>query len=320
MDEIVVLAEAPDLEIDYLADFQQHKKVRQNLFYTTEGAETFYTYRGAELEEIRSDDEHAFFARQPFWTAERCIAFVSLGCGNAGPEKPLLRISHNAGVPVAYFGVDSSRTMLGLAQRNLADEHFPKKFVLADFIRPDFVDKWRPHLAGYDTQVYAMLGGTFGNFEQAVIAEALARIVPAGDYLYLDVVPQYETAALNDQLRNRLIRLPQNLGLFFASLLEKLCIEPTAGDLIGEEVYEADVDALRYVVSFRVREALEFPCFGGIVHCLPGEAIELMNVRAYKPAALQHFMAGWGFRYLDTYTPNVGNLAHLWQRFLFQRV
>jgi len=25
------------------------------------------------------------------------------------------------------------------------------------------------------------------------------------------------------------------------------------------------------------------------------------------------------FRYLDTYTPDVGNLAHLWQRFLFQR-
>ncbi|HOT91007.1 MAG TPA: class I SAM-dependent methyltransferase [Anaerolineae bacterium] len=323
MDELIVLAEAPELEFDYLADFQQHKKVRQNLFYTTEGAETFYTYRGAELAEICSDDECAFFARQPFWTADRRIAFVSLGCGNAGPEKPLLQAAntvHSAGGPsVVYFGVDSSRTMLELAQQNLAEEHFPKKFVLADFIRPDFVEKWRPHLAGFDTQVYAMLGGTFGNFEQAVIAEALARIVPDGHYLYLDVVPQFDTPDKNEQLRNRLIHLPQNLSLFFINLLEKLCIDQAAGELVSEEIYEADVDALRYVVSFRVREPLEFPCFGGVVRCLPGEAIELMNVRAYKPAALQKFMAGWGFRYLDTYTPDVGNLAHLWQRFLFQK-
>ncbi len=320
MDEMIVLAEAPDLEFDYLADFQQHKKVRQNLFYTTEGAETFYTYREAELAEMCSDDECAFFARQPFWTADRRIAFVSLGCGNAGPEKPLLHTAHAVGYPVAYFGVDSSRTMLRLAQQNLADEPFPKTFVLADFVRPDFVDKWRPHLAEYDTQVYAMLGGTFGNFEQTVIAEVLARIVPNGDYLYLDVVPQFETPDENEQLRNRLVRLPQNLSGFFASLLEKLCIDQTAGELVGEEIYEADVDALRYVASFRVREPLEFPCFGGVVRCLPGESIELMNVRAYKPAALQKFMADWGFRYLDTYMPDVGNLAHLWQRFLFQSV
>jgi len=307
------------LEFDYLADFQQHKKVRQNLFYTTEGAETFYTYRGAELAEMCSDDECAFFARQPFWTVERHIAFVSLGCGNAGPEKPLLHAAQAAGYPVAYFGVDSSRTMLNLAQQNLADEPFSKKFVLADILRPDFVDKWHPLVAGYDTQVYAMLGGTFGNFEQTVIAEALARIVPAGDYLYLDVVPQFETPDKNEELRNRLVHLPQNLSLFFANLLEKLCIDQTAGELVGEEIYEEDVDALRYVASFRVREALEFPCFGGIVRCLPGESIELMNVRAYKPTALQKFMADWGFRYLDTYTPDVGNLAHLWQRFLFQK-
>lgn len=319
MGEIVVLAEAPELEFDYLADFQQHKKVRQNLFYTTEGAETFYTYRGAELAEMCSDDECAFFARQPFWTEERRIAFVSLGCGNAGPEQPLLHTAHAAGYSVAYFGVDSSQMMLNLAQQNLADEPFSKTFVLADILRPDFVDKWRPLLADYGAQVYAMLGGTFGNFEQRVIAEALARIVPAGDYLYLDVVPQFETPDKNKALRNRLVRLPQNLSGFFASLLEKLCIDQAAGELVGEEIYEEDVDALRYVASFRVREPLEFPCFGGVVRCLPGESIELMNVRAYKPAALQHFMAGWGFHYLDTYTPDVGNLAHLWQRFLFQK-
>ncbi|HQE92858.1 MAG TPA: class I SAM-dependent methyltransferase [Anaerolineae bacterium] len=319
MDDIMVLAETPDLEFDYLADFQQHKKVRQNLFYTLEGAETFYTYRGEELQEISTDDEYAFFARQPFWTAARRSAFVSLGCGNAGPEKPLLHTAHAAGKSVAYFGVDSSRAMLNLAQRNLAAEDFPRTFVLADFTRPDFVARWRPHLTGFDVQLYALLGGTFGNFEQDVIAEALARIVPAGHFLYLDVVPQYATETQNAQLRSHLMRLPQNLSRFFENLLEKLGLDQTCGELINEERYEASTGAWRYVVQFHVHEALDFPCFGGIVHLMPGESIELMNVRAYQPAALQQFLAGWGFCYVDTYTPDVGHMPHLWQRFLFQK-
>lgn len=320
MEDIVVLAEAPDLEFDYLSDFQQHKKVRQNLFYTTEGAETFYTYRGEELQEIRSDDEYTFFTRQPFWATARHIAFVSLGCGNAGPEKPLLRIAHAEGAPIAYWAVDSSQQMLTLAQHNLADEYFPRTFVLADFVRPDFVDEWRPFLVEYDAQVYALLGGTFGNFEQDVIAETLARIIPEGQYLYLDVVPQYETEAQNEQLRNRLIHLPQNLSRFFENLLGKLDLDQTCGELAAEEVDEAVTGALRYVVRFHVHEALDFPCFGGIVHLKPDESIELMNVRAYKPMILQQFLAQWGFRYVDTYTPDVGHLAHLWQRFLFQKL
>ncbi|MBN2389953.1 MAG: L-histidine N(alpha)-methyltransferase [Anaerolineae bacterium] len=336
MDEIIVLTEGPDLEIDYLADFQQHKKVRQNLFYTTEGAETFYTYRGEELQEIHSDDECAFFARQPLWSEDRRIAFVSLGCGNAGPEKPLLHTAHAAGYPVAYFGVDSSRAMLDLAQRNLTAEPVPQTFVLADFTRSDFVEQWqtlmqtltrphqrphqRPHLPGFDVQLYTLLGGTFGNFEQDVIAKTLARIVPEGQYLYLDVVPQYETETQNEQLRNRLIHLSQNLSRFFENLLEKLGLDQTCGELVTEEVDEPATGALRYVVQFHVHEALDFPCFGGIVRLMPGESIELMNVRAYKPTVLQQFLAQWGFRYIDTYTPDVGHLAHLWQRFLFQKL
>lgn len=319
MNNIVVLAEESDLEIDYLADFQQHKKVRQNLFYTLEGAETFYTYRGEELQEIRSEDEYAFFSRQPFWTTARRIAFVSLGCGNAGPEKPLLHIAHAEGAPITYLAVDSSRQMLMMAQQNLAGEHFPKKFVLADFAKPDFADKLRQHLTGCDAQFYALLGGTFGNFEQEVIAEVLARIVPEGHYLYLDVVPQYETEMQNAQLRDRLIRLPQNLSRFFENLLGKLGLDQTCGELVNEEIDEATTGALRYVVQFHVHEALDFPCFGGVVHLNPGESIELMNVRAYNPAALQQFLAQWGFGYVDTYTPDVGNLSHLWQRFLFRR-
>ena len=320
MRDIIEFVNDDVLTIDYLADLQQHKRVRQNLFYTTEGAETFYTYRGSDLEEIRWEDEVAFFKRQAFWTEDKRVAFVSMGCGNAGAEKMLLRTLHAEGYRVGYFGIDASRAMLGLARDNLADEGFERAFILADFTAPDFAAKLDALLAGYDARVYAVLGGTFGNFEQARIAEILAGVIPAGAYLYLDVVPQFDADAANARLRQRLVDLPQNLSGFFAQLLTKLNIDPAAGELFAEEICEAETGAFRYTACFRARDALDFTAFGVTVHLDPGECLELLNVRAYDPASLRAFLAGWGFRYLDAYVPDVGNLVHLWQRFLFLKM
>ena len=317
MHDIIEFVNNDTLEIDYLADLQQHKKVRQNLFYTTDGAASFYTYRDTDLHEIRWEDEVAFFKKQPFWTKDKRVAFVSLGCGNAGAEKMLLRTLHAEGYHVAYFGVDSSRAMLELAQANLAGEAFERAFLLADFSRADFVTALRATLADFDTRIYAVIGGTFGNFEQGEIAEILASIIPAGDYLYLDVVPQFPSDEENCRLRERLINLPHNLSGFFTRLLEKLCIDPASGELFAEEICEDDVGAFRYTACFRAHEAIDFPAFGGTIHLDPDECLELLNVRAYDPESLQTFLAGWGFAFLEAYVPNVGSMVHLWQRFLF---
>jgi uncharacterized SAM-dependent methyltransferase len=317
---IIELVNGGVLEIDYLADLQKHKKVRQNLFYMTGGAASFYTYRDADFHEIRWADEVAFFKRQPFWTKDKRVAFVSLGCGNAGAEKMLLRTLHAEGYHVAYLGVDSSRAMLELAQANLAGETFARTFLLADFSRADFVTALRAFLADFDTCIYAMIGGTFGNFEQGEIAAMLANIIPAGDYLYLDVVPQFPSDEENCRLRERLIHLPQNLSGFFMRLLEKLSIDPASGELSAEEICEDDVGAFRYTACFRPHETIDFPAFDGTVHLDSGECLELLNVRAYDPASLQTFLAGWGFAFLEAYIPDVGTMAHLWERFLFRRM
>ena len=308
------------LVIDALADLVEHKKVRQNLFYTTEGAETFYTYRGTDLKEIRWEDEVAFFKQQPFWIKGKRIAFVSLGCGNAGAEKMLLRTMHAEGYAVDYFGIDASRAMLELARDNLADEAFERAFILADFTLPDFVTQLQTLLDGYDEQVYAVLGGTFGNFEQHTITEIIAGIIPAGRYLYLDVVPQFPSEDDNCTLRERLVNLPHNLNAFFAQMLEKLCIDQTCGELFTVEVCEDEIGAYRYTACFRAKTPVDFDGFGETVHLDPGECLELLNVRAYDPELLREYVVGGGFDFLDTYVPDVGAMVHLWQRFLFERL
>ncbi len=319
MGNLIVVSPDRDLEIDYFADFQKHRRVRQNLFYTTEGAETFYTYRGEDLAQIRWEDEYDFFVHQPFWSKNVRIAFISLGCGNAGAEKMLLNHAHHNAYQVAYFGVDSSRAMLELAQQTLQESSFEKAFFLADFTKDAFRRKLHEYVDAFSTRIYAMLGGTFGNFDQQEITSLLRDLLNEGDYLYLDIVPRYASEDQNLHLRARLAQLHQNLHEFFVRLLEKLCIPVESGVLLSEEVPDEALDAWRYVFFFEATEPLTFPCFGGQMSLLPGERIELLNVRAYNPNALKAFLNQQGFVLVDEYIPDVGNLKHLWQRFLFKK-
>ncbi len=317
VENIIVMSPEQALEKDYLAEFRRTKVVPQNLFYTAQGAESFYTYRQADLRKICWQDEVDFFAEQPFVTPERPLAFISLGCGNAGAEKMLLRAlatSHT----VAYFGVDSSRAMLHLAQETLAEETFTRRYVLADFTHEQFRTKLQPHIAPYDVHIYALIGGTFGNFEQHAIADALDQMLRPGEYLYIDVVPKQEGQV--DDLRGRFARLPHNLPRFFEGLLEKLGLDPEAGHWVSEEIVENELDTLRYTFFFELEGPVTCRCFGGAMALAPGERIQLMTIRAYDPPALKAFMVERGFVYVDTCLPDVGDLPHLWQRFLFKKV
>jgi len=212
--EIVVLSGQADLEIDYLEEFKRTKKVPNNLFYTSEGAVSFYTYRGEDIDQIRWQDEFNFFQNQDFWNQTSHLAFVSLGCGNAGAEKMFLHTAHQQGMPIDYIGVDSSDSMLDLAIDNLKDEPFNTTFILADFTTAEFRKALASYTDSYDTVIYAMIGGTFGNFNQTFIVNELQNILPPGSYLYLDVVPQYNSEDENALLRDRFSRLPDNLDLF----------------------------------------------------------------------------------------------------------
>jgi hypothetical protein len=318
--DILVWTPQQNLEQGYLQRFQESKTVCQNLFYTANGASSFYSYRQVDLQEINWEDEYRFFLRQPFWSPDHNLAFVSLGCGNAAAEKPLLHHSYAAGYQVAYFGVDSSRAMLELAVENLADEDFARTFILADFTLPDFADNLDVCLEGSDAAIYAVIGGTFGNFDQHAIADVLARLIPSGDYLYLDVVPRPDAASGDMQLRGRFARLPENLRQFFDRLLARLNIPRDAGEVHGEEIPEGNLETLRYTFYFRATSSVTFPCFDSEVTLAPGERIELLSIRAYDPAALQAFLADRGFALQGTYMPDVGRLQHLWQRFLFQKI
>ncbi|MBN1246024.1 MAG: L-histidine N(alpha)-methyltransferase [Anaerolineae bacterium] len=311
----------PDtLERSYLMAFLSDGRVPQNLFYLLNGANAFYTYRNADLAEIAWRDEVAFFQRQALVAPGQDLVFVSLGCGNAGPEKMLLRHLEAEGYNVRYVGVDSSMRMLELADENLSDEAFARHLVLADFGRLDFGEQLDDLVHECGTRVYAMIGGTFGNFDQTYLAGLLSGLISERDYLYLDVVPLEQTDEKNVRLRDRLSHLPENLSAFFDHLLAALGLSVEHGRVITEEMPDKAMQTLRQTFLFEVVDPLRVSCLGEELALVPGQRIELLTIRAYDIPSLIGYLGGKGFDLLDSYEPDVGRLSHRWQRLLFRRV
>ncbi|MBN1250016.1 MAG: L-histidine N(alpha)-methyltransferase [Anaerolineae bacterium] len=317
MDELVVFCDRDSLEAEYLTEFVSNRRVPQNLFYLMNGADSFYSYRNGELELIPWRQEYDFFVRQSLWTREQSVGFVSLGCGNARPEQVLLRSLHADGYDITYIGVDSSEAMLTMARGNLEHEGFRRSFVLADFGHPDFASDLRQLIGDCDSRLFAMIGATFGNFDQTFIADLLGELVPPNDYVYLDVVPMYQEEDLNGRLRARLSRVPENLSRFFDRLLATLGLSLAQGHVICDEGGDGDLHAMRFTFLFEVDSRITISCLGGETDLLPGERIELLSVRAYDVESLKTFMEQRGFRFLDTYIPDAADSGHLWQRLLF---
>jgi hypothetical protein len=300
-------------------EFLRTKRVPQNLFYVVDGANSFYSYRDEDLAKINWRDEYRFFERQSFWSEDQTIAFVSLGCGYAGPEKPLLHTMNDDGYEVDYVGVDSSHAMLELAAENLADHGFDQTFVLGDFGRQGFRDELWGLVSDYDVRIFAMMGGTLGNFDQMWIADMLQDLLRPGDYLYLDVVPLYSSEKENSRLRSRFAEVPKNLGRFFDDLLKQLGLSRSEGQIIADESCDDDLNSMCYTFYFEATDSLAFSCAGEDAVLEPGERVELLSIRAYDVPSLKAFFGDRGFDFVDTFVPDVGDLGHLWQRLLFQK-
>ncbi len=319
MDDLVVFCDRDSLEAGLMAEFIQSRRVPQNLFYLMNGADSFYSYRNLEVDQIPWREEYEFFIRQSLWTKSQSIGFISLGCGNARPEKQLLRHLHLDGFDISYLGVDSSDAMLALAEATLAEERFPKSFVLADFGGPEFPSDLGRLTHRFDSRIYAMIGATFGNFDQAYVADLLGRLVSVNDYIYLDVVPMYQAEEQNGRLRARLSRLPTNLSRFFDQLLSRLGLSLEQGRVVCLESGDGGLSTMRFTFYFEVVSRITVSCLGSDVNLMPGEQIELLSIRAYDVESLKVFLAQRGFTFMDTYIPDVGNTGHLWQRLLFEK-
>jgi len=319
MNDTIVFQSGENIVADHLREFKSSKSIQQNIFYTAVGATSFYRYHSPGLVPIDWRDEVQFFKRVNIWGVNKPAAFVSLGCGNGSPEKMLLHHFNQHGYRIDYFGVDASEAMLNLASESLAAASFKRCFFLADFTHTSFKEKLNPYLKQYDTRLYALMGGTFGNFEQTQIASVMRNVVGTHDYFYLDIVPLGSTPEENLALKKRYADLPRNYRDFFVQLLNKFELSEDHGHIISQEHEEPLLNALTYTFYFVPDQIKPIRILDEWVTIAPGDRIKLMSIRAYQIPSLVEFLKSYHFEYIDDYIPRMGRVPHLWQRLLFQK-
>ena len=122
-----------------------------------------------------------------FWFLEKYFrdhlktSFVSLWCGDARKEKPILEALEKNEKKFDYIGVDSSLEMLHLAHQNLEGIQSPKKYLHADLMSPEFRNEIKYLTKKSDITFLGFLWWSFGNSNQMQLVENLYNTMREND-------------------------------------------------------------------------------------------------------------------------------------------
>jgi len=293
-------------EDDLARDFTQHVKNRyidqKFLYLEDEAAETYYILSGRHLDAMEDeatemDDYYEILSSLIHEHGVDCL--ISLGCGDASIEKSALaRLAKDPKQSVQYIGVDISRSMIRMAEKNLKDIDIDKRYLHSDITKDVFVSKLRELTKGCKKRVYALFGGTLANLNQTNIADTLYNILEDGDMLWLDVRVRPD---LSLEENMKLFKwytdyLTDETGPFMFSPLARMGVPKDAGRLTLKMHNESSVGALLFKFHFQFDKKAVVDLNGEKIHFLPGETIKLLAVRAYHPDTLISFFEEHDFK------------------------
>jgi len=286
---------------DYLFYFQQYKVFKQKAFYFGDGAKRYYSLGKNEKNSFQYEKKGYYnFLKESFLDGEKKFSIVSLGVGNASKEKELLEELLKTEYDFSFFGVDSSRDMVELANQNLEALNVSGKLICADFSLPKFLTKLQKEVHLYDKRLYAFLGSTFGNVEQSYMADILYDLLNEKDSLWLEVpVRLGDSEKENLQIFQKFLKTlsDDTHKQFFLQPLLELGIAEEDGELSVHVANEEDVDALKVCFQFRMKNKKKIVVDGSTIILLPGNSIDLLTARVYTPEGLIHFFKERNFEF-----------------------
>ncbi len=112
------------------------------------------------------------------------VPVVSLGAGDGGKDRPVLRAIQSAGKVVKYFPVDSSQTLLEAACAGAEEDDFETVGIKADISS-------RMHVllaadAAEAPRLFLMAGNTLGGFDPMEQLKNIGEAMRSGDRLVID--------------------------------------------------------------------------------------------------------------------------------------
>lgn len=304
--EIKTITSEAELNDRFFEIFRQFHVVPMMMEYLGEGAKMFYGFYGHMKPhnfETRGRRHWDFFQKH-FTNSGEKIAFVSLGCGNAASEKYLLQEAKRQGYHLDYFGVDSSMAMLEMAKNILEDVDMEKQLLCADFGTRRFVEEIQDLTKDYDARIFVFFEGTIGTVEQDYLADAMADMMQAGDYLWADVVVRAGMEAKDDRFLfdryKSYVEDETNNDLDFLPL-RNMGLDKRAGRFYLQMMKEDGLGALRFNFMFEVKELAKINYKGQRATLMPGTNVLLYTIRSYAPQGLTEFLAARDFAAVGQY-------------------
>ncbi len=231
---------------------------------------------------------------------------VSLGCGNASPEKSILewlseeKKSYDSW-GIDYIWVDYSWDMLDLAREQLKGIDLKKDFIRADitsdsfkkYIKNTIQENW------YTEVYYAFLWASFWNFSPTIIAEDFRNLMTDKDWLRFDVKqkPNVNDTAImryNKRLHN------DELVDFIMWPLQSVWVSLNEGDMKLVYGLEQELNALHFRFIYEPRWTIEFTHRTRNYRFVKWEDISLLDIYVHDTEWLTSFMKKHWFLLFDS--------------------
>lgn len=298
-----------ELEKELLMNIK-NRKLDQKFAYLWEWAKAFYEAYGngdnVKTMDAQGEDEVKF----PYFnfltkniSKDKNIALINLWCWNWFQEKKLIEKMKKEGYKFSYFWVDCSKHMLELAQKNLWEiTDVDKYFICADFTAHNFPEEIVNITRWFDLRIFSMLGYTFINTNQTNITDTLYNVLQKNDLLWFDILWREDDSKIHElQLFDRYSGYIQNPKMieFWWSPLKLLWIPLINGKTTLQTTKEEAVGAILFTFYFVFIQKTIIEFRWQTFHFLPGETIEVYNIRNYNTDILSGFIQEHNFQLID---------------------
>ena len=294
-----------EVKEQFIRMLREKKQANQNALYLDEGAELYYSVptTGSRAHAVALFDNHYPFLKKNLLKKGKRIALISVGCGNADPEKEPLERMKADGYDVTYFAVDCSLAALELAREKIKHIDIPKHFLCADFGSRRFRDEIAELTKDHDIRVYAFFSATIGNLEPDYVADVVTDLMQKGDYLWVDVSVRMGTTPLDDRKlyeRYRDYNEMKEWRDFMFRPLEDLGIPADSGEFITEMSTKEELNALQFTFKFHATKKVKVTYRNQRITLLPGHEIALFNIITFDPEGLINFFVERDFTFVDS--------------------
>ncbi len=284
-----------------LSSCLKNRNLEQKFLYHWKWADLYYDYKDHKDELMHEEEEDNEINIPEFWHKncflwDKRISLISLWCGNAVVDKHIYSTMSDESL-MEFIGVDLSKEMLFLAEKNLENVDTKKKFVCADFSSLDFKNEIQNITTRGQKRVFSFFSNTFWNINHTNIIDTLYDILSSWDQIWLDVRLRKSKKVKDDMNIFNLVQI-EWLEEFLTSPFRKSKIPMENGELSKVMKKEEWINSLKVEFYFNFTEKTQIDMKGQITF-LPWESIKCLQIYYYDAESLIHFFTEHNFKFID---------------------